>query len=613
MKKNNWIPVYKDTTNKKPVIGDIAISQLEKNERLRLPNPTTLADEDCMEILRDEFGGIWSNLRNALTLNLWPRNTNSFALKNILTSENYRLLLMKRMLTMRTNQWEKFIKLCDSSIGLEIEANAERLTFKGSHPQQVRSEVITLEPAMNFQVFPPQGADALTSDIDLPTGGLNTELAIGIVNEKFRSHFRLQYDPGTVFDINIYAKDWIFKDLHEKERKELEGWELSVTPGSEAKIKDGKPLLLRGGRRTEIQEIWSLVKIRRNMEDKEWQDYKECYVSKLSKEEMVDEAVDRFRRVEYEYNLFDSKVKFKKSQIKKEIGKINDDGLTTRASNDLYAEILLRVKALRIQHKEAKKAFDEVQAESDEEEKAAKQNEVNRLGIALSYAIAESLTYANEVYASEGAVFHTVLAQGADSETKKYNEKNPQTPVKRVRYSLENSSYLQAINENVGDALHSLKAYKDVPQYAVYRAGKYVARLIDAFECLVGMDPSKPDDRIKNDIEFYSSYNTLKELGSQSKQLKSKKTTIVGTELEGVPTTIIKDCYFKDKKPEDFRAIITKFGANAAALADQRKVERLDPSQARLSQHQLQPGRLPLERFLLLHAALDLAKWWPAP
>ena len=84
---------------------------------------------------------------------------------------------------------------------------------------------------------------------------------------------------------------------------------------------------------------------------------------------------------------------------------------------------------------------------------------------------------------------------------------------------------------------------------------------------------------------------------------ESKKTTIVGTELEGVPSTIIKNCYFKDKKPEDFRAIITKFGANAAALADQRKVERLDPSS----------GRLPLERFLLLHAALDLAKWWPAP
>jgi hypothetical protein len=451
-------------------------------------------------------------------------------LKNILTSENYRLLLMKRMLAMRETQWKKFINKCNSSIDKYILEDAISQADIYSYPKQVWLKVAAkpepaLEPAKNFQVFPPQGADALTSDIDLPTGGLNTELAIGIVNREFRSYFGLQYDPGTVFDINIYAKDWIFKDLHEKERKKLkklEGWELSVTPGSEAKIKDGKPLLLRGGRRTEIQEIWSLVKIRRNMEDKEWQDYKECYVSKLSKEEMVDEAVDRFRRVEYEYNLFDSKVKFKKSQIKKEIGKINDDGLTTRASNDLYAEILLRVKALRIQHEEAKKAFDEVQAESDEEEKAAKQNEVNRLGIALSYAIAESLTYANEVYASEGAVFHTVLAQGADSEMKKYNENNPQEPVERVRYSLENSSYLQAINENVGDALHSLEAYKDVPQYAVYRAGKYVARLIDAFECLVGMDPSKPDDRMKNDIEFYSSYNTLKELGSQSKQLKSK-------------------------------------------------------------------------------------------
>ena len=45
--------------------------------------------------------------------------------------------------------------------------------------------------------------------------------------------------------------------------------------------------------------------------------------------------------------------------------------------------------------------------------------EISTLGRQVADKIAEALTYANEVYATEGAVEHTVLKQGAAKEAGK--------------------------------------------------------------------------------------------------------------------------------------------------------------------------------------------------
>ena len=57
-----------------------------------------------------------------------------------------------------------------------------------------------------------------------------------------------------------------------------------------------------------------------------------------------------------------------------------------------------------------------------------------------------------------------------------------------MKYVLSKEMYVQSVNENVGDTLHSLEHNADDPQYAVYRAGKYIDRLCEAAIELIGVE-----------------------------------------------------------------------------------------------------------------------------
>jgi hypothetical protein len=148
-------------------------------------------------------------------------------------------------------------------------------------------------------------------------------------------------------------------------------------------------------------------------------------------------------------------------------------------SNRRYEEIVLRVKVLRLKIATLKKV-DEVKPEV-----------IEKLLLELHNEIARGLTYANEVYATQGAVLHTVYGkQGAKKTLGELQQKQAKTQdgdaVTGVKYKLSKEMYLQSVNENVGDTLHSLNHNADDPQYAVYRAGKYINRLCEAVVELIG-------------------------------------------------------------------------------------------------------------------------------
>ena len=54
-------------------------------------------------------------------------------------------------------------------------------------------------------IFPAAGSESATSDIDLPMKGSNTEISVSIINPGFRDYFKVPFDSGMVFDINIYS------------------------------------------------------------------------------------------------------------------------------------------------------------------------------------------------------------------------------------------------------------------------------------------------------------------------------------------------------------------------------------------------------------------------
>ena len=120
------------------------------------------------------------------------------------------------------------------------------------------------------------------------------------------------------------------------------------------------------------------------------------------------------------------------------------------------------------------------------------------------------MSYANEVYATEGAVLNTVLGdQGA---AKKLKEKQAEDPsIESYSYQLSQEQYLQAVNENVGDTLHALHQNEEDPQYAVYRAGKYIARLCSAAKKLITPE-------VASSIE---GFNRLSEIGRKSIEEKA--------------------------------------------------------------------------------------------
>jgi hypothetical protein len=107
----------------------------------------------------------------------------------------------------------------------------------------------------NFGLKDSVGSESVTSDIDLSAKGENTELGVAIINEEFRKVYG--QEPGAFFDINVYSSDWMFGG---DEILSQNSGEYLVKPKEEKNLSEkGKKI------KNDQNEVWSMVKIRRNM------------------------------------------------------------------------------------------------------------------------------------------------------------------------------------------------------------------------------------------------------------------------------------------------------------------------------------------------------------
>jgi hypothetical protein len=346
----------------------------------------------------------------------------------------------------------------------------------------------------NFGLKDSVGSESVTSDIDLSAKGENTELGVAIINEEFRKVYG--QEPGAFFDINVYSSDWMFGG---DEILSQNSGEYLVKPKEEKNLSEkGKKI------KNDQNEVWSMVKIRRNMQPSDWVAYKNALLSDLPEKENV-EMQRKFMDVELEYNTFkltvEQEVANAKLAANEEMNKANeqrkekqkkgafeengedhhaDAALEMQVSNRQYEKIIEQVKILRLQIAKLEAA-------------GTQGDEAETLILTMHNQISRGLTYANEVYATQGAVLHTVYGnQGAKKkldELKKAKKRNlAGQDITSVKYQLSKEMYLQSMNENVGDTLHSLNHFEHDPQYAVYRAGKYIDRLCSSVEELIGKD-----------------------------------------------------------------------------------------------------------------------------
>jgi hypothetical protein len=536
-------------------------------------------DDVLMEILKGPFEANWFKARACLTMGQWP----STITPDKKPSHDDGVLLMNALVDMRWRVWKEFTDIALGKMQTAVKVTAQNPAM-ASVKDKLLDEGKEKDKDKLAKTLDPVGSMAVTSDIDLSLGGSNTEIAVGLLNKEFRSHFGVPYDPGTVFDINVYASDWIH------------GADDTSTPGSTTKEYTPKPEVKGMSKhaveeRDDKMEVWSLVKVRRNMEQAEWESYVRQTLSVLPEGAAKTKMKNKLDQAALEYAKFrdtvtkriqknDAKLKADESRLTFSGGKksafennaeYEESAAETRASNEIYAEKLVEIKALRLQLNTLTNA------------PVKNQVEIDNLGKVLGDKIAEALTYANEVYATEGAVQHTVLDQGAGKKLDKLKaeaadeRKKPvgqqrkeildQENIEKVKYNLRKELFLQSVNENVGDALHSMHAYHHLPYYAAYRAGKYLSRLVEASSKLID------DEEALARIPFYEE---VAHVGKTAMSIKSNKVVVEGKELEGDPAEVEKNGLFKTfdhGKVDALRVKVISFGAKVPAIFNEKKVE----------------------------------------
>ena len=431
-------------------------------------DPSGFSNDMLLEILTESFEANWFKAKACLAMGKWPG-----AVK-VPPPHNVSLKLMQSLVNMRGKVWEDFSKATLPLIAEAVSASG----ISGIENAATQDDNLKIGSAL--------GSQSVTSDLDLSLKGANTEIGVALINSEFKKWFTVPYEPGTMFDINVYSSDW----MHGK--TEVRGEASVATYGANAEaapISEGAK-----EKRADKNELWSTVKIRRNLSDKSWESYKKTYLSNLEGNDSQIAATSQlFDQVDIKHSAFVKRVAEQSDTFRSELiaaekqlfkekeskfdSEYQDDALAMKASNAIYETLIKDVKALRIRLKTLKEA-------------ASTPEQIDAVSVELADKIGEALTYANEVYASEGAVLHTVLGKQSASKIKgELNDmSNKETSkfagekgtITGVKFNLSKENYLESVNENVGDAIHSLHHYSDKPTYAVYRAGKYLDRLCEA-------------------------------------------------------------------------------------------------------------------------------------
>ena len=479
-----------------------------------------LSSEQAMEILKNNFGSNWFHAKDVLLMDKWD---------NVNPGHANGMALMNKLIQLRTETWKGFVDATLPQIVAAVNAKKEEPGFEAiENPAEVEE---------NLKLGIPAGSDALTADIDIPLKGKNTEVGLRMLNVAFFNTFGVE--SGTLFDINLYASDWMFGG------NQVSGEEgiVTYTPREEEKLSPEGMV-----EKDDQNEIWSMVKIRRNMtDDVEWAEYKSTILSQITDDKERQETAKKCAVVEKEFAKFDASVKERIDLMYgatfDEMDHYSQDAATTTASNSIYEEQVMKVKEMRIEIKRLKglKAAPEV---------------LEPMVLAMHDTVARGLTYANEVYATQGAVLHTVYGkQGAvkkaadiKSGAEKINTEmagvGEQSEVTDVKYNLRKEMYLQSANENVGDTLHALKHYKDNGPYGVYRAGKYLDRLVEATVFLLGEDVAK---KLPN-------YKILAEIAKNAVKDKKGKDPKINAGNDPKQVTV-SGSYFKGKTGKDLAKI----------------------------------------------------------
>ncbi|MCT7983115.1 DUF4157 domain-containing protein [Laspinema sp. A4] len=381
------------------------------------------------------------------------------------------------------------------------------------------------------------GSQDPTSDYDItistPNSGEDVE-AIEWFNIQVRKEFGVE--PGTLFDTNLYAKDYL------KVQENIDESAISdQKPDADLEQPDG----VLGAMGHLSQDVAALVKQRRYMKQVEWDRYVDEVVQSID-----DPARKKLTLLQYEeadsvYQIFAHELLEKVeeendpdlpkktgahpitlgpeeeaalSQIKSPDNKLRsmlrdqllgseklqaitheNPDLVLQKSNQLYLERMRKVRQIQATIRQL-----------GDQEKFSEQVKVLRAQV--KQILGEACFFAAEAYHSEGAVKHIVAGiQGS---------KNPEQKA-AIMSSLKPEHFLQSFNEQLGDFLKDLNHYAGAQDGKIfYRSSKYLYRLFLAVAELRQYHFPDPDFALKIESQRGTSDKIAQEINKQLVEIR---------------------------------------------------------------------------------------------
>jgi hypothetical protein len=444
------------------------------NVNIRFLAQQTSPKGPLRDILVGAFEADWFRAKSCLVFDKWPgdavpRFTHEFS-----------LMLMTALTSFRGEVHKAVMPLAQKAVRAQLDDRARQLKGNAALADSLTQQ--RMMPGVKQVDFKGSvGADTVTSDVDVSTGGANSELGVRAYNEEFRKYMDLTFDPGTVFDLNVYAMDFIHGKTDAEDKK-------SFTVKSE---NPEKPEAEDAAARDREQDIWALVHVARYMpDDGEWDDYVVQTISGISDPKKAAEQKARLDAARSRAKGFEERLVGMMVHLEDDLmltekqleGSSWDDeenkhylqgALRMRAANKLYEDKLLQVKEIRTKISEMRTAIAQGKQGADP---AQLKLLVSRLSGELSMA----QLYANEVYGSGGATVHAVM--GMQVKKKLSAERGHD-----VEAIIPVQEWYQAFTDNLGDVLkdfeHYGKAHGDHDAdhwYAAFKMGKYADRMVDA-------------------------------------------------------------------------------------------------------------------------------------
>jgi len=394
------------------------------NELANLKEDIHLYRDDSLSlwlILRGIFKGSWFEARKYLTIDYKWLNS----LKDLVNppTTDYCLDLMNELVKMRTKRWDEFTEFLKPMVEAKVKTvlktiNSDLIQIFDNQVKQIeffygKQLEREIKADKLYRLLLAAGSNSVTSDVDIPMDGSNSEIVVSVINEQFKTFFKIHYDCGMVFDINVYAMDW----LHGYEPSDLIGDIVIVSPQYEYKDlkREGSAVALSYWNNNNL--MWALVKLIRNLSTKdEYETFRDKSLDGLY--EKLEEMKEIFLNAKRETENMIKKINDEIKNLKGYDDTDSNDkyGAQLVASNNLYVKYLLEVKETRLSIATYVKPGAAIQITrffnfitSPSQGNIPK--DPSFYVPVLAYKIAESLTYANEVYASEGATLFTVLGQ----------------------------------------------------------------------------------------------------------------------------------------------------------------------------------------------------------